>query len=195
MPDFKAVVFAEGQLPVIVATPSAVKSAFDGQSWVMFFHIMSCVENFFFFFVYFFGGLECVGHSFAYVAHLWFMRDVWIRTQNVWIRTQKVWIRKIYPTLLRPRTFVHYSFSIIFSQPAGLPNHRDHGSLSQNRPRLSVSSFWLYKKKKLLHMVRRAHSSCAPNTQCRILFLLNCWIFNPAFKIIYVRRPVQTRQK
>jgi hypothetical protein len=30
----------------------------------------------FFFFVYFFGGLECVGHSFAYVAHLWFLRDV-----------------------------------------------------------------------------------------------------------------------
>jgi hypothetical protein len=27
----------------------------------------------FFFFVYFFGGLECVGHSFAYVAHLWFI--------------------------------------------------------------------------------------------------------------------------
>ncbi len=36
----------------------------------------------FFFFVYFFGGLECVGHSFAYVAHLWFLRDVWIRTQS-----------------------------------------------------------------------------------------------------------------
>ncbi len=35
-----------------------------------------------FFFVYFFGGLECVGHSFAYVAHLWFLRDVWIRTQS-----------------------------------------------------------------------------------------------------------------
>ncbi len=32
--------------------------------------------------VYFFGGLECVGHSFAYVAHLWFLRDVWIRTQS-----------------------------------------------------------------------------------------------------------------
>ncbi len=31
---------------------------------------------------YFFGGLECVGHSFAYVAHLWFLRDVWIRTQS-----------------------------------------------------------------------------------------------------------------
>ncbi len=25
---------------------------------------------FLFFFVYFFGGLECVGHSFAYVAHV-----------------------------------------------------------------------------------------------------------------------------
>jgi hypothetical protein len=33
-------------------------------------------------FVYFFGGLECVGHSFAYVAHLLFLRDVWIRTQS-----------------------------------------------------------------------------------------------------------------
>ncbi len=34
------------------------------------------------FFVYCFGGLECVGHSFAYVAHLLFLRDVWIRTQS-----------------------------------------------------------------------------------------------------------------
>jgi hypothetical protein len=31
---------------------------------------------------FFFGGLECVGHSFAYVAHLRFLRDVWIRTQS-----------------------------------------------------------------------------------------------------------------
>ncbi len=36
----------------------------------------------FIFFVYFFGGLECVGHSFASVAHLCFLRDVYgIRTQ------------------------------------------------------------------------------------------------------------------
>jgi hypothetical protein len=32
------------------------------------------------FFIIFFGGLECVGHSFAYVAHFVFLRDVWIRT-------------------------------------------------------------------------------------------------------------------
>jgi hypothetical protein len=37
---------------------------------------------FFILFVYFFGGLECVGHSFAYVAHLSFLRDVCIRTQS-----------------------------------------------------------------------------------------------------------------
>ncbi len=33
-------------------------------------------------YIFFGGGLECVGHSFAYVAHLWFLRDVWIRTQS-----------------------------------------------------------------------------------------------------------------
>ncbi len=26
--------------------------------------------------------LECVGHSFAYVAQSWFLRDAWIRTQS-----------------------------------------------------------------------------------------------------------------
>ncbi len=39
MPDFKAVVFAEGQLPFTVACSfDAVNSAFDGQCWVMFSH-------------------------------------------------------------------------------------------------------------------------------------------------------------
>ena len=91
MPDFEAVVFVEGQFPFNVANAlDAVKSALDGQCWVMFLH--------------------------------------------------NVLGRKIYPTLLRPRTFVHYSFSIISSRPAGLPDRRDRGSLSQNRPRMSVSS-------------------------------------------------------
>ena len=72
MPDFEAVVFVEGQLPFNVANAfDAVKSAFDGQCWVMFLH--------------------------------------------------NVLGRKIYPTLLRPRTFVHYSFSMISSRPEGLP--------------------------------------------------------------------------
>jgi hypothetical protein len=50
-----------------------------------------------------------------------------------------------------------------------VPNRRDHGSLSRNRPRLSVNNLYLYEKKTLLHMVRRALSSCAPN---------NIYIFN-----------------
>ncbi len=31
-------------------------------------------------FVYFFSGLECVGHFFAYVALYVFLRDIWIQT-------------------------------------------------------------------------------------------------------------------
>ncbi len=34
------------------------------------------------FFGYIFGGLECAGHCFAYVAHFVFLGDVWIRTQR-----------------------------------------------------------------------------------------------------------------
>ncbi len=32
--------------------------------------------------LYVFGGLECVGHSFDYVAHFIFLKDIWIRTQR-----------------------------------------------------------------------------------------------------------------
>jgi hypothetical protein len=61
MPDFKAVVFVEGQLPFNVANAfDTANSAFDGQCCVMFLH--------------------------------------------------NVLSRKIYPTLLRPRTFIHNSF-------------------------------------------------------------------------------------
>ncbi len=34
------------------------------------------------FFVYFFSGLECVGHFFASAAHLIFLRDVWTGTRR-----------------------------------------------------------------------------------------------------------------
>jgi hypothetical protein len=33
-------------------------------------------------FLYIFGGLDWVGHSFDYVAHFVFLRDVWIRIQR-----------------------------------------------------------------------------------------------------------------
>ncbi len=37
------------------------------------------VLNFFSFLIFFFGGPECVGHSFAYVAHFELSKDVWIQ--------------------------------------------------------------------------------------------------------------------
>ncbi len=39
-----------------------------------------CVGRFLF--VYIFGGLECVGHSFTYVAQFVFLEDVWMRTHR-----------------------------------------------------------------------------------------------------------------
>jgi hypothetical protein len=35
-----------------------------------------------YYYIWFFSGLECVDHSFASVAHLIFLRDVWTRTQR-----------------------------------------------------------------------------------------------------------------
>jgi hypothetical protein len=35
-----------------------------------------------------FGGLECVTHSFAYVAYFVFLRDVWIRTQRAGVASR-----------------------------------------------------------------------------------------------------------
>ncbi len=42
-----------------------------------------------FFFLYYFGGLECVGQSFDYVAHFVFLRDVWIRTQTAAVASRR----------------------------------------------------------------------------------------------------------
>ncbi len=50
-------------------------------------------------FFYFFGGLECVGHSFAYVARLWFLRDVWIRTQSAAVASWRATDLATHPSL------------------------------------------------------------------------------------------------
>jgi hypothetical protein len=41
------------------------------------------------FFCIFFGGLECLGPSFAYVAHFVFLRDVWILTQRAAVASRR----------------------------------------------------------------------------------------------------------
>jgi hypothetical protein len=38
---------------------------------------------------YFFGGLKCVGYSFAYAAHFIFLRDVWSRTQRAAVASRR----------------------------------------------------------------------------------------------------------
>ncbi len=40
-------------------------------------------------FLYFFCGLEWVGHSFAYFAHFVFLRDIWIRTQRAAVASRR----------------------------------------------------------------------------------------------------------
>jgi hypothetical protein len=45
-------------------------------------YLICLILAFFILSVYFFGGLECVGHSFANVAYFVFLGDVWIRTQR-----------------------------------------------------------------------------------------------------------------
>ncbi len=46
---------------------------------LQFFILVGICIKLFDFVVYFFGGLECVGHSFSDVAHFVFLRYVWIR--------------------------------------------------------------------------------------------------------------------
>jgi hypothetical protein len=65
------------------------------------------------FFVYFFSGLECVGHSFAYVAHLWFVWDVWIRTQSSAIASWRATDLATHPSYLA-------------THPSNLATHTSH---------------------------------------------------------------------
>jgi hypothetical protein len=58
------------------------------------------------YFIIFFGGLQCVGHSFAYVAHFEFFRDVWIRTQRAAVPSR------------RASNLATYSISLKLSHPS-----------------------------------------------------------------------------
>jgi hypothetical protein len=42
-----------------------------------------------FLFCILFGGLECIGHSFAYVGHFIFLRDGWIRTLRAAVASRR----------------------------------------------------------------------------------------------------------
>ncbi len=55
------------------------------------------------FLVYFFGGLECFCHSFAYVVHFVFLRDVWFRTQRAAVASRRaINLATYHPELSHP---------------------------------------------------------------------------------------------
>jgi hypothetical protein len=65
------------------------------------------------FFVYFFGGLEYVRHSYAYSAHIWFLMDLWIRNQGATnLASYPSMLVRIYPT---QNTILTYSFQLWLS--------------------------------------------------------------------------------
>ncbi len=67
---------------MLYLTPETVISLFDSEwRYKSFYFIL--------FFFFFFGGLECVGHFFAYVAHFVFLRDVWIQTQRAAVASRR----------------------------------------------------------------------------------------------------------
>ncbi len=67
------------------------------------------------FFCIFFGGLERVGHSFAYVAHFLFLRDVWIRNQRAAVASRRAtnWATYL-PSIYLLINFVNYELSRSF---------------------------------------------------------------------------------
>jgi hypothetical protein len=70
--NFLFVAISTGNFSIVLAKLQYAE-VFSYLPYLLFkFNSFSCV---------FFGGLECVGHSFAYVAHFVFLRDFWIRTQ------------------------------------------------------------------------------------------------------------------
>ncbi len=75
------------------------------------------------FFVYFFGGLECVGHSFAYVADLWFLRDVWIRTQSTAVASWRAIDLSTHPSNLATHSSRLSHPSLWLSHPSLLLSH------------------------------------------------------------------------
>ncbi len=73
----------------------------------------------FFFFVYFYGGLECVGHSFASVAHLWFLRDVWIRTQSTAVASWRATDLATHPSINVWSPILFYNLKLILDVKGG----------------------------------------------------------------------------
>jgi hypothetical protein len=87
-----------------------------------------CFEKPFNYLYYFFGGLECVGHFFAYVAHFVFLRNVCIRTQRAAVASKRATnlathlpdpnvVNHIISKTTMIRDFLNYEIVILYLEP------------------------------------------------------------------------------
>ncbi len=84
-----------------------------------------------------FGGLECVDQSFAYIAHLWLFRDVWIRTQRT-CRDKQVHNHPFLCNLATHPFILATHPSILATHPSGLDRHPSSLYLSHLSPHLAT---------------------------------------------------------
>jgi hypothetical protein len=85
------------------------------------------------------------------------------------------WPDKFFQHCLGLVRYSHNSFSIFLLDRNDCQNRRNHGSLRQSQPQIygrTSHNCFTSKKKTLYRGVRRAHSSCAPNTVQTSLLLL-----------------------
>jgi hypothetical protein len=94
-------------------------------------------------FCIFFGGLDCAGHSFAYVAHVVFFRDDWIRTQRAAISSRC---------------------------PTNLATHSHH--LPNLAPHFPVDTWHVHFYPILFHFLKKPHNQWRPCLQILLLLLL-----------------------
>ncbi len=97
-----------------------------------------CCSTLWNFFVYFWA-LGCVGHSFAYVTHFVFLRDVWIRTQRAPVASRRA--ANLVTYLPNLATHLHYETSymkMICSEVGTVPFRVRHPTL----PKWAILSFF-----------------------------------------------------
>ncbi len=76
----------------------------------------------FLFFVYFIGGLKCVGHSLVYVAHFVILTDVWNRTQRADVARRRAKNLATISLLSYPSPY--FATHLPTSPPISLPSHQ-----------------------------------------------------------------------
>jgi hypothetical protein len=80
--------------------------------------------------MYIFGGLECVGQSFACCPFFLFLRDVWIRTQRAAVASRHFILKRQHPTLLNIK-FLYFFYVFGSFLPSSRQKKDSCGSRSE----------------------------------------------------------------